>query len=245
MPKLRREPVPFRGVEFVRAPSAGIVVYREELGAELRAGGVVCELVDPAAADPAKGRVAVRCSTDGVFFARRHTMFARPDDVLGKIAGAAELADPRQYENRAVRRSARQSASMPSWQQQLQQPCRRAPVRGRAPYCVIMCASVTVILPFAVRVASRMLILSRADVEAVLDVASCMPAMAAALMGLARGGWSQPARSQFRLDGGRVVLGLMPAFRDNGARLLALKDVARDPESGARAGHASGCHTAS
>ncbi len=97
LPKLRREPVPFRGVEFVRAPSAGIVVYHEELGAELRAGSVVCELVDPAAPDPSKGRVAVRCSTDGVFFARRHTMFARPDEVLGKIAGAAEMADPRQY----------------------------------------------------------------------------------------------------------------------------------------------------
>ena len=97
LPKLRREPVPFRGVEFVRAPSAGVVIYHEELGAELRAGSVVCELVDPTAADPSQARVAVRCATDGVFFARRHTMFARPDDVLGKIAGAAELADPKQY----------------------------------------------------------------------------------------------------------------------------------------------------
>jgi ornithine cyclodeaminase/alanine dehydrogenase-like protein (mu-crystallin family) len=79
-----------------------------------------------------------------------------------------------------------------------------------------------------------MLILSHADVETVLDVASCIPVMTAALMGFARGDWLQPARSQFRMDGGRILLGLMPAFRDEGRRLLALKEIVRVPRNRAR-----------
>jgi predicted deacylase len=94
---LRCEPISFSGVEFVRALSAGVVVYREELGAELRAGTVLCEIVDPASPDPAAARCAVRCSTDGIFFAKRHTMLVRPDDVVAKVAGAKLLANPNHY----------------------------------------------------------------------------------------------------------------------------------------------------
>jgi ornithine cyclodeaminase len=79
-----------------------------------------------------------------------------------------------------------------------------------------------------------MLILSRHDVEAVLDVRTCVPAMEAALAGLSRGTWRQPPRTQVRIDGSGILMGLMPAFRDAGARVLALKDILLVPDNRAR-----------
>ena len=96
LPPLRREPVPFRGVEFVRAPSTGVVAYREKLGAEVAAGTALAEIIDPASADPAVARLSVRCTASGVFFAKRHTMLVRPDDVIGKVAGPEAPAVPNQ-----------------------------------------------------------------------------------------------------------------------------------------------------
>ena len=79
-----------------------------------------------------------------------------------------------------------------------------------------------------------MLILSRRDVETVLDVRACMAAMELALAGLSRGTWRQPPRTQVRIDGSGVLMGLMPALRDGGERLLALKDILLVPDNPAR-----------
>jgi ornithine cyclodeaminase/alanine dehydrogenase-like protein (mu-crystallin family) len=79
-----------------------------------------------------------------------------------------------------------------------------------------------------------MLILSRHDVEAVLDVRTCMAAMEAALGGLSRGIWRQPPRAQVRIDGTGILTGLMLAFRDEGERVLALKDILLVPDNRAR-----------
>jgi ornithine cyclodeaminase/alanine dehydrogenase-like protein (mu-crystallin family) len=79
-----------------------------------------------------------------------------------------------------------------------------------------------------------MLVLSRHDVEAVLDVRTCMQAMEAALAGLSRGTWRQPPRAQVRIDGTGILMGLMPAYRDVGERLLALKDILLVPDNRAR-----------
>jgi ornithine cyclodeaminase len=79
-----------------------------------------------------------------------------------------------------------------------------------------------------------MLILSRRDVETVLDVRACMAAMESALAGLSRGTWRQPPRTQVRIDGSGILMGLMPAFRDRGERLLALKDILLVPDNPAR-----------
>jgi ornithine cyclodeaminase/alanine dehydrogenase-like protein (mu-crystallin family) len=79
-----------------------------------------------------------------------------------------------------------------------------------------------------------MLILSRHDVEAVLDVRTCMAAMEAALAGLSRGIWRQPPRAQVRIDGTGILTGLMLAFRDEGERVLALKDILLVPDNRAR-----------
>lgn len=94
---LRGEAISFRGVEFVRAPSAGVVVYHGELGNRVAKGELLAEIVDPDADHPSRGRVAVRSGSSGILFGRRHTMFVRPDDTVAKVAGAEPLADPKQY----------------------------------------------------------------------------------------------------------------------------------------------------
>jgi predicted deacylase len=93
----RCEATPFRGVEFVHAPSAGVVVYHEELGSRITKGQVIAEVVDPDADHPSRARVAVRSGSNGILFGKRHTMMVRPDDTIAKIAGAEPLADPKHY----------------------------------------------------------------------------------------------------------------------------------------------------
>ncbi len=90
-------PTQFEGVEFVRAPHAGIVVYQAELGDRIEAGQVLAELIDPANPDPAHGVSAIRSGTAGVLFCRRHTLLVRPDDVVAKVAGPVPLPDPKHY----------------------------------------------------------------------------------------------------------------------------------------------------
>jgi predicted deacylase len=91
------EPVPFRAVEFVKSPSAGLVVYHHELGQSVEAGEVIAEIVDFTADDPARARSPVRSTQAGRLFARCHTMLVRPDETVGKVIGAEPLAEPNHY----------------------------------------------------------------------------------------------------------------------------------------------------
>ncbi len=90
-------PTQFEGVEFIRAPHAGIVVYHAELGDRIETGQVIADLIDPADPDPVHGVSQIRSGTSGVLFSRRHTLLVRPDDVVGKVAGPTPLTDPKHY----------------------------------------------------------------------------------------------------------------------------------------------------
>ena len=90
-------PTRFEGVEFVRSPAAGVLVYHAALGERISAGQVLAELIDPADPDPTHPARFVHSSTDGVLFGRRHTLLVRPDDVVAKVAGDTPLADPKHY----------------------------------------------------------------------------------------------------------------------------------------------------
>jgi hypothetical protein len=83
--------------DIVRAPAAGIVVYRQPLGAQLAAGSVIAEVVDPAAADPRAARTPVRTVADGLLLSRRADKFVRPGDSLGKVVGSKSLPHRRGY----------------------------------------------------------------------------------------------------------------------------------------------------
>ncbi|CAH1654631.1 MULTISPECIES: succinylglutamate desuccinylase/aspartoacylase family protein [unclassified Chelatococcus] len=91
------EPIRFEGVEFIRTPVPGIVVYRRLLGDLIEKGEIIAEVVQPFARDLDAVRLEIRSATSGVFFACRHAVVAQADDVVGKVAGEEALADPKHY----------------------------------------------------------------------------------------------------------------------------------------------------
>ena len=82
---------PLSGVDALRAPVGGMVVYKVALGERVTAGQVVAEIIDPLAEDPAAVRTPVRTIADGLFFARKIKRLARPGQAIGKIAGTVPL----------------------------------------------------------------------------------------------------------------------------------------------------------
>ena len=79
-----------------------------------------------------------------------------------------------------------------------------------------------------------MLVLSAADVAAVLTPADCMIAMERVFTGLARGEFYQPLRSRIRPEGSPNWLTLMPSLRYAGPPLWELKAMAVNPANSAR-----------
>jgi ornithine cyclodeaminase/alanine dehydrogenase-like protein (mu-crystallin family) len=77
------------------------------------------------------------------------------------------------------------------------------------------------------------LVLSEADVHALLDMESCIAAMEDALAALAREELSMPLRFVVRSSGPQL-LGLMPAYRGGAAPLFSLKEVVIAPANSAR-----------
>jgi len=77
------EPTPLAASEPVTAPATGIVVFRADVGDQVKAGDVIAEIIDPhtgAAANATAG-------TDGVMFARILLRFATQGMRLAKVAG--------------------------------------------------------------------------------------------------------------------------------------------------------------
>jgi hypothetical protein len=91
LPPWRGTALPLAGVDMVAAPSAGIVCHRAAVGARVRKGQVVAELVDPSVEDPAAARMPLFAGCDGLLFGRIQQRFARAGDVIAKIAGADPL----------------------------------------------------------------------------------------------------------------------------------------------------------
>jgi predicted deacylase len=77
--------------DVVRSPAAGIVAYKQRLGARVAAGTVIAEIVDPMADDPRAARTPVRTATDGLLLSRRTDKFVRPGDSLAKVVGTKSL----------------------------------------------------------------------------------------------------------------------------------------------------------
>ncbi len=77
------------------------------------------------------------------------------------------------------------------------------------------------------------LVLSDADVRAVLDMPSCIEAMEHALAALERGEAEMPLRFIMRPPA-RQVLGLMPAYRGGDDAVFSLKEIVVSPANAAR-----------
>ncbi|HEX9160740.1 MAG TPA: ornithine cyclodeaminase family protein [Thermoanaerobaculia bacterium] len=80
----------------------------------------------------------------------------------------------------------------------------------------------------------RVLVVSEAEVEALLTMKECIEAMEQALASLARGNVHQPLRSVIRAPGASGFLGLMPAYRGEGTPFYGLKEVCVYPGNPAR-----------
>ena len=82
-PALRYPATPLVCVEVLVAPIAGVVVYHSEVGAMVHAGELVGELVDPLSGLS----YPLRCSQDGMYYARVAHRYAQAGTELCFIAG--------------------------------------------------------------------------------------------------------------------------------------------------------------
>jgi uncharacterized protein len=92
LPPLLAEATDFAACDVVRAPAAGIVAYKQPMGATVAKGALIAELVDPLADDPHAARTPVHAGTDGLLLSRRIDRLVRPGDALAKIVGKQPLA---------------------------------------------------------------------------------------------------------------------------------------------------------
>jgi ornithine cyclodeaminase len=79
-----------------------------------------------------------------------------------------------------------------------------------------------------------MLVLSDADVRAVLDMPSCIAAMERALAALERGELHMPLRFVLRPPGSTRLMGFMPAHRAGKRELFTLKEIVIVPDNPTR-----------
>lgn len=91
LPELPCDPTPLSGVEHLKAPGPGVVVFLKKPGDGVAAGEVVAEVINPLEAAPDARVRPVRATTDGMVFARSADRFARPGRILAKIAGKKAL----------------------------------------------------------------------------------------------------------------------------------------------------------
>lgn len=90
LPAALCEATPLEAMQQVTATTAGLVVYRAALGADLRTGDLVAEIIDPLGETPPAG---IRAQTSGVLFARHSQPYAWSGKIIGKIAGTDPLPE--------------------------------------------------------------------------------------------------------------------------------------------------------
>ena len=88
------EPTPLEGLEWLRAPCAGVVVYRRPLGARVAAGDLVAEIVAPLGEPLGAARTPVHCGTGGLLLGHSIGRLVRPGQRFCKVAGREPLASP-------------------------------------------------------------------------------------------------------------------------------------------------------
>ena len=91
LPELPREATPLSGVEHIKAPCPGVVVFFKDAGDAVAAGDVVAEVINPLAGTSNDRVHPIKATTEGIVFARSVDRFARPGRILAKIAGRKPL----------------------------------------------------------------------------------------------------------------------------------------------------------
>jgi predicted deacylase len=91
LPDLIHDATPLRGVEHIKAPVPGVVVFLEKPGAVVKPGTVIAEIINPLASLPEKRITRVKSTIHGVLFSINTDRYARPARILAKIAGEKPL----------------------------------------------------------------------------------------------------------------------------------------------------------
>ncbi len=83
MPALITEPTQLAGSEQFYAPVSGILVHRMALGAQVRQGDALCDIVDPLT----DRTTTVYSNTNGIWYMRRAIRFVHSGSPLGRVSG--------------------------------------------------------------------------------------------------------------------------------------------------------------
>lgn len=83
LPPLLAEPTPLAGSEQFYAPCSGILVHRAALGAAIRSGDALFDIVDPLT----DRTTTVHSKTDGILYMRRAIRFVQCGNPLGRVSG--------------------------------------------------------------------------------------------------------------------------------------------------------------
>lgn len=86
-PPLAQAATPLAGSQQLTAPVSGIVVYRAKVGAVLKAGDAVFDIVDPLT----DSVTTVTTSNDGVFYMRRAIRFVHAGAPMGRVTGVRAI----------------------------------------------------------------------------------------------------------------------------------------------------------
>ncbi|WLI10584.1 MULTISPECIES: succinylglutamate desuccinylase/aspartoacylase family protein [Pseudomonas] len=90
-PPSRCEATPFAGTQYAYAPHPGVVSYLQPLGARVKVGDPLFEVIDPLT----DHHSVVHASTDGILYARERLRFAQPGLWLAKVAGRTPIRQGR------------------------------------------------------------------------------------------------------------------------------------------------------
>ena len=85
------EATPFEGTEYAYAPHVGVVTFLQPVGARVKAGDPLFEVIDPLA----DRHSTVCASIDGVLYVRERMRFAQPGLWLAKVAGRTPIRQGR------------------------------------------------------------------------------------------------------------------------------------------------------
>lgn len=91
-PAAKCEGTDLEATDIARAPKAGIIAYRAALGAHVKKGDLIGEIIDPLADNPAKSRTEIRASTDGLILSRCLKKLVAPGDGVAMIVGTSKLS---------------------------------------------------------------------------------------------------------------------------------------------------------
>ncbi|MCU1739266.1 MULTISPECIES: succinylglutamate desuccinylase/aspartoacylase family protein [Pseudomonas] len=90
-PALCCEASPFAGAQYAYAPHPGVVSFLQPLGAQVKVGDPLFEVIDPVTDQHS----VVTASTDGILYARERLRFAQPGLWLAKVAGRTPIRQGR------------------------------------------------------------------------------------------------------------------------------------------------------